>query len=169
MIDYKTALHEDITKLQAATKRGEFPRELRIEKIDQLTEDYYRLAGEMPDSVALERLTDLILYEEITDNDRMKVRNNEYPFLSNEQLARRQEGKHSRSSTLSGEVPLGAADSVGVDGRSYSQPTRKVRNSRENRLVDEKTKSRNKERKRKYDEFVKIQPVIAWNLREVSE
>ena len=164
MTDYKTQLHEDITKLQAATKRGEFPRELRIEKIEQLTEDYYRLAGEMPDSVALERLADLILHEELTDSDRMKVRNNEYPFLSNEQLARRQEGKHSRSSTLSGEVPLGAADTVGMDGRNHSQPVRRVRNSRENRLVDSAAKIRNKERRQSYEEFTKVQPVIVYKM-----
>jgi hypothetical protein len=159
MADYKAVLHEEITKLQRSTKRGELPREARIVKIEELTEEYFTKAGEMPDSTALERLADLILLEELTDNDRMKVRNNEYPFLSETQIARRQEGVHARGGT-SGEVPLAAAESVGTDGKSYGVPTRRERNSRENRFVDKEARSRNKERKHKYAEFTKIQPVI---------
>ena len=167
MTDYKTALHEDITKLQAATRRGEFPRELRIECIEQLTEDYYRLADEMPDSVALERLADLILHEELTDPNEHKVSQTEYPFLSDTQMARRQEGKHARKSDNPRiEVPLSIAENVGVDGKNHIVPARRVRSGRENTHVDKVAKSRNKERKRKYDEFVKVQPVITWNLRE---
>jgi hypothetical protein len=158
MADYKTELHEAITELQAETKRGEMPRQLRLVKIEQLTEDYYDKAGEMPDAVALERLADLVLHEELTDNDRMKVRNNEYPFFSETQLARRQEGLHARGGT-SGEVPLAAAESIGTDGRSYGIPTKRERNKRENRFVDKEAKIRNNERKQKYVEFTKIQPV----------
>jgi hypothetical protein len=158
MADYKTELHEAITELQAETKRGEMPRQLRLVKIEQLTEDYYDKAGEMPDAVALERLADLVLHEELTDNDRMKVRNNEYPFFSETQLARRQEGLHARGGT-SGEVPLAAAESIGTDGRSYGIPTKRERNKRENRFVDKEAKIRNNERKQKYVDFTKIQPV----------
>jgi hypothetical protein len=158
-MDVKTRLHEDITQLQQATKRGELPREVRIVKINTLIEEYFAKTGEMPDAVALERLSDLILYEELTDDDRMKVRNNEYPFLSETQLARRQEGLHARGGT-SGEVPLSAADSVGSDGKSYGIPTRRERNKRENRFVDKEAKIRNKERKHNYTEFTKVQPVI---------
>jgi hypothetical protein len=159
MEDYKAQLHEDITQLQAATKRGELQREVRLGKIRQLTEDYFDKNGEWPDAVSLERLADLVLYEEITDTDRMKARNNEYPFFSETQLARRQEGLHARGGT-SGEVPLSAADSVGTDGKSYGIPTRRKRNSRENRFVDKEAKIRNKERKHQYTEFTKVQPVI---------
>jgi hypothetical protein len=158
-MDVKTKLHEDITQLQADTKRGELPREVRLVKIEDLTEAYYAKTGEMPDAVALERLADLVLYEELTDDDRMKVRNNEYPFLSETQLARRQEGLHARGGT-SGEVPLSSADSVGSDGKSYGIPTRRERNKRENRFVDKEAKIRNKERKHNYTEFTKVQPVI---------
>lgn len=159
-------LHEEITKLQTATKRGELPREVRLVKIEALTEEYYAKTGELPDGKALERLADLCLYEELTDDDRMKVRNNEYPFLSETQLARRQEGKHVRKDGVSGEVPLTAADSVGIDGRNHSVPKRRERNTRENRFVDKEAKIRNKERKEKYDEFTKVQPV---EIRHVSD
>jgi hypothetical protein len=158
-MDYKAMLHEAITEMQRATKRGELPREIRLVKIEELTESYYGNTGEMPDGVALERLADLCLYEELTDNDRMKVRNNEYPFLSETQLARRQEGLHARGGTP-GEVPLSAADSIGTDGKSYGIPTRRERNSRENRFVDKEAKIRNKDRKHRYAEFTKVQPVI---------
>jgi hypothetical protein len=161
MTDYKTQLHEDITQLQAATKRGEMPRSLRLVKIEELTETYVATTGEWPDVVALERLADLCLYEELTDDDRMKVRNNEYPFLSSEQMARRQEGKHVRKSDNPNiEVPLAIADNIGSDGRNYNEPTRRVRSERENRFVDKEARSLNKERKRKYSEFTKVQPVI---------
>jgi hypothetical protein len=161
---YKTQLHEVITEMQRATKQGALPRELRLVKIEKLTEEYFAKTGEMPDAIALERLSDLCLYEELTDSDRMKVRNNEYPFLSETQMARRQEGLHARGGT-SGEVPLSAADSLGSDGRNYGIPTRRERNSRENRFVDKEAKIRNKERKQKYMEFTKVQPVI---IRKIS-
>jgi hypothetical protein len=162
---YKTQLHEAITKLKAATKRGEVPREVRLVNIEELTEMYREATGEWPDGVALERLADLCLYEELTDDDRMKVRNNEYPIMSETQIARRQEGVHARSGT-SGEVPLGAADSVGTDGKSYGQPTKRQRNSRENSFVDKEAKSRNTQRKRRYHEFTKVQPVITYKISD---
>jgi len=77
MADYKTELHEIITELQQATKRGEMRRELRLVKIEALTEGYFAKTGEMPDAVALERLADLCLYEELTDDDEHKVSRNE--------------------------------------------------------------------------------------------
>jgi hypothetical protein len=160
-MDIKTKLHADITELQTATKRGELPREVRLGMIEGLTEGYFAKTGEMPDAVALERLADLCLYEELTDDDRMKVRNNEYPFLSNEQLARRQEGKHKRKDDNPNiEVPLGIAENYGADGLVHSYPTRRQRSERENRFVDKEARIRNKERRDKYTEFTKVQPVI---------
>lgn len=154
MGDYKTKLHEDITALQQATKRGEMPREVRMVKIEQLTEDYYAKTGEMPDEKTLERLADLCLYEELTDTDRMKVRNNEYPFLSEHQFEERHNG----------EASFKLSEEHGVDGRNHKPPTRRDRTGYENRLVDKKARARNKERQRKYNEFTRAQPVISYNL-----
>lgn len=153
MTDYKAVLHEDITKLQAATRRGEFPRELRIEKIEQLTEDYYRLAGEMPDVVALERLSDLILHEELTDPSPDKLTNEEYPFMSEHQFDRRD-----RRESSVGE----AIDNSSADGRNHLKPTKRSRTDYENRTVDRKAKIRNKERKKAYNDFTKVQPVVVY-------
>jgi hypothetical protein len=167
-VDYKTKLHEDITQLQADTKRGELPREVRLVKIEELTEEYFAKEGEWPDVVALERLADLCLYEELTDDDRMKVRNNEYPFLSDVQMARRQEGKHKRKSDNPNiEVPLGIAENYGMDGKVHDYPTRRQRSDRENIFIDKEAKIRNIERKHKYTEFTKVQPVITFNLKNI--
>jgi hypothetical protein len=163
-MDFKTQLHEAITQLQQATKRGEMPRKERMGRLEALAEEYFAKAGEMPDGVALERMADLCLWEELSDPDEHKVSRNEYPFLSETQIARRQEGKHTRTEGLKGEVPLSAAASIGIDGRNHSQPTRRERNTRENRFVDKETKIRNKERKHKYVEFTKVQPVITHKI-----
>jgi hypothetical protein len=167
MTDYKTKLHEDITQLHQATKRGELPREVRLGKIEALTEEYFAVAGEMPDSVALERLADLCLHEELTDPDEHKVSRNEYPFLSDTQIARRQEGKHSRKTDNPKiEVPLGIAENFGIDGKMHDYPARRVRSERENAFVDKEARIRNKERKHKYVEFTKVQPVYYDKIRD---
>lgn len=162
-------LHEAITQLQAATKRGEMPREVRLVKIEELTEQYYAETGGMPDGTALERLADLCLYEELTDDNEHKVAHNEYPILSDTQIARRQEGKHARKTDNPKiEVPLKVAESFGVDGRSHDIPSRRVRSERENRFVDKEAKIRNKQRKKAYEEFTKVQPVNAYNINETG-
>jgi hypothetical protein len=155
MSDYKTQLHEDITQLQAATKRGELPRELRLVKIEALAEEYFASAGEWPDSVALERLSDLCLYEELTDDDRMKVRNNEYPFLSEHQFDRRDNVESAVGSEIDGSP---------ADGRKHSKPIRRVRSDYENKFVNKKAKIRNKERKKQYVEFTKVQPILTYKI-----
>jgi hypothetical protein len=155
MADYKTKLHEDITQLHAETKRGELPRSLRFKKIDALVEDYFAKAGEMPDSIALERIANLCLYEELTDPNPDKMTNEEYPIMSETQLARRREGKHrKKEANYRIEVPLGIADNYGTDGRMHDYPTRRVRSERENSFVDKESKARNEERRDAYNAFV---------------
>jgi hypothetical protein len=144
-------LNEEITKLQTATRRGELPRELRLVKIEQLTESYYAKTGEMPDGKQLEKLADLCLYEELTDSNPDKMTANEYPFMSEYQFDRRD----SRESSV-GE----AIDNSAADGRKHYKPTRRTRSDYENRFVDKKAKARNKERKRTYAEFTRVQPVL---------
>jgi hypothetical protein len=150
MTTYKEELHEAITQLQQATKRGEMPRKERMGRIEALTEEYFAKAGEMPDGVALERMADLVLYEELTDNDRMKVRNNEYPFFSETQFEERRKV----------EASFKLSEEHGVDGRNHKPPVRRDRSNREIKFMDKNARIRNKERKKKYDQFTKVQPVI---------
>jgi hypothetical protein len=157
MEDYKAKLHEDITQLQQATKRGECPREVRLVKIDKLTDEYFAKVGEWPDAVTLERLSDLCLYEELTDPNIHKVAHTEYPFLSEHQFDRRD----SRESSVGD-----AIDNSASDGQKHARPTRRQRTDYENRFVDKKARIRNKERKKAYNDFTKVQPVIKWNLNQ---
>ncbi|MGM0904248.1 MAG: hypothetical protein ACQEXB_24490 [Bacillota bacterium] len=154
--DYKAILHEEITKLQAATKRGELPRDVRLMRIETLAEEYYAKTGELPDDKALGRLSDLCLYEELTDTDRMKVRNNEYPFFSETQFEERRMA----------EASFKLAEEQGVDGRDHKPPVKRMRSNKENKLVDKNARIRNKERKKSYHEFTKVQPVV---IRHVDD
>jgi hypothetical protein len=156
MTDYKTRLHESITDLQQATKRGVLSRERRFEYIEAITEEYFRLTGDMPDALALERLADLCLYEELTDPNIHKVAHTEYPFLSEHQFDRRD----SRESSVGD-----AIDNSANDGRRHTKPTRRARSEYENSFVDKKAKIRNKERRKTYHEFTKVQPVY---IRKMS-
>lgn len=157
MGDYKAQLHEDITNLQTATKRGELPRELRLIKIEELTEAYFAKTGEMPDAVALERLADMCLYEELTNPNPDKMTAEEYPFMGEHQFDRREK----RESTVGSAIENSAAD-----GRKYITPTRRSRTDYENSFVDKKAKIRNKERKRIYAEFTKVQPVKTYKISD---
>lgn len=145
-------LHEEITNLQQATKRGEMPRELRLVKIEQLTEEYFAKTGAFPDEVALERLADLCLYEDLTNPSLTKMQDEEYPFLSERQFDRRDSKE-----IATGEKAMGMN---AADGQKHGIPERRKRTDYENKFVDKKAKSRNLERKRKYTEFTKVQPVI---------
>jgi hypothetical protein len=150
MADYKAQLHEAITHLQAETRRGELPRVIRFSHIEGLIEWYFASTGEMPDAIALERMSDLCLYEELTDTDRMKVRNNEYPFFSETQFEERRRV----------EASFKLSEEQGVDGRNYKPPVRRERTNKELKFIDKNARARNKERKQRYSEFTKVQPVI---------
>jgi hypothetical protein len=155
-MDYKAMLHDDITQMQAETKRGELPRALRLGRIEGIIQGYFAATGEWPDAVALERLSDLCLYEELTDHNIHKVAHTEYPFLSEYQFDRRD----SRESAVGD-----AIDNSANDGRRHTKPTRRARSEYENSTIDKKAKIRNKERRKTYHEFTKVQPVI---IRKMS-
>jgi hypothetical protein len=144
-------LHEEITKLQAVTRRGELPRELRMVKIEELTEAYFAKFGEMPEDVALERLADLVLYEDLFNPSLTKMQDEEYPIMSDRQYERRQNTEFATGKRL---------DQNAADGQNHTKPLRRNRSDYENRFLDKKAKIRNKERKKAYHEFTKVQPVI---------
>jgi hypothetical protein len=56
-------------------------------------------------------------------------------------------------------------DNNAADGQKHITPTRRNRSDYENLWMDKRAKSLNKERKRKYTEFTKVQPVI---IRKMS-
>jgi hypothetical protein len=156
MEDYKAILHEFITQAQAETKKGALGRELRFGLLERLTEWYYEKTGEMPDGIALERMSDLCLYEDLNNPSLTKMQDEEYPIMSERQFDRRQ----------SAEIATGKRmDNNAADGQKHITPTRRNRSDYENLWMDKRAKSLNKERKRKYTEFTKVQPVI---IRKMS-
>lgn len=154
-------LNAQIDELWAQTKAGNLPREQRFEAIDRLTEEYIAANGKRPPVNALDRLATLCLYEEVTDPHPDKMARDEYPIMSDEQYARRTEGKHVKKGDFpKGEIALGAISNYGTDNRDHRPPIRAKRTVAEYLQVDYANKSRNKERQRKYREFTKVQPVV---------
>jgi hypothetical protein len=84
----------------------------------------------------------------------------EYPIMSETQKARRQEGRHVKKEAQRKEVSFEAAGTIGTDRVDYRRPTRKVNEE----LRDKKAKSRNAERRRKYHEFTKVQPIKVYKI-----
>jgi hypothetical protein len=155
-----------IADIKRRAKAGELPREVRIAEIDRVTEEWFARTGDMPDAKQLEKLADLILHEELTDTHPDKMTTVEYPFMSEEQYARRTEGRHVKKKNNRKEVGFSASHTVGTDGRNHAKPLRRVREDGENRHIDKVTKIRNKERRDRYNDFTKVQPVIATNLND---
>jgi hypothetical protein len=136
-------------------------RVYRLLNIDLALKEHLLGFKERPSPADISVITDMILNEELTDPDPYKVAHNEYPILSETQLARRREGKHTRKTANPLiEVPLSIAENYGTDGRAYDYPARRKRSERENMFVDKEAKTRNKERQHTYQEFTKVQPVI---------
>ncbi|MDM5188578.1 hypothetical protein QUF99_15010 [Bacillus sp. DX4.1] len=57
------------------------------------------------------------------------------------------------------------AEEYGVDRRNYKPPVRRKRTINE-MLRSDTTKSRNKERVAKYREFIRVQPIMNYVVRE---
>lgn len=182
MTNYVDELRNEIEVIRKETRAGSLLREERMIRI-QRASDQYALAHatqyengrllmqeqgrDFPyrphDSKLLDQLANLALYEELTDKSQYKTREAEYPFLSDLQMARRQTGANERNTGVQkGESPFKAASTIASDGRDYANPTRRKRSTYENLLQDEQAKIRNKERRRKYNEFTGKQPVITY-------
>lgn len=160
-------LHANIDELRSLVKSGELDTKQTIERVQVLTDQYVEHTGERPDTGALERMATLILDEDLTNKDRMKSRSEEYPVLSETQEARRKTGAHARRGS-SRELSDTLTKEVGSDGVDYRPQTRdtkrKMREVTRTQLQDKYARSRNKERRRKYREFTKRQPVITYYL-----
>jgi hypothetical protein len=182
---YISELKREISDIRTATKGG-LPRVERLAWIKRVGNRYKRKHAEHNeptrlkaqsdgrepkfapmDTYLLDQLTNLALYEELTSTQSNKATATEYPFLSELQLARRRDGAHEAKGTVQkGEAPFTNVANFGQDGRDYSVPTRRKRSDYENIKRDEAVYSRNKEYKRRYDEFTKAQPVITYIMPE---
>ncbi|HDR3899203.1 TPA: hypothetical protein QCO88_001709 [Bacillus cereus] len=168
--DYKTQFETYVTMLINTLRESNSSaisnRDVRAKEIKSLTDAYVASIGERPEPKQLEHLADLLIYEELHDTDRMKVRNNEYPIMSDTQIQRRQEGTRQRKGNGS-EVPLKAAFGLAADSLNHGIPRRRKRTINE-MLRSDRAKSRNKERQQQYREFTKVQAVKVYNERELA-
>ncbi|MEK3988017.1 hypothetical protein MHB77_32335 [Paenibacillus sp. FSL K6-3166] len=108
------------------------------------------------DSTLMDRLTDAVLYEEITDPNPHKIAHTEYPFMSERQLDLRRDRETSDT----------AAEAHGVDGRDHRTPTKRARTPYERRMVDAGAKIRNAARAARYKRDTAPGRVVAYNLRD---
>lgn len=147
-------------------------RETRMLVIAAIQNDYYRehgehnqrildawyakgCRGERPspvpvDSALMDRLTDAVLYEEITDPNPHKIAHTEYPFMSERQLDLRRDREASE----------GAVKTRGSDGKDHREPTKRKRTAYENYCVE-----KNAQRSAQYKRDTAVGPV----LRRTSE
>ncbi|GGF88339.1 hypothetical protein [Paenibacillus abyssi] len=152
MKSYKEAFVDEVTDLIAENIAD---RTERMAAVKALTDAYVNLTGSAPDDRQSLRLADYIMREELTDKHPDKMSNSEYPIMSDYQLARRQFGAHKAKNPIARiEVPLSSLMNLGTDGVDYSYPKRRQRTIDEMIYMDEVTVSRNKERRRKYKQFV---------------
>ncbi|MGC4375787.1 hypothetical protein WD019_02430 [Fictibacillus sp. Mic-4] len=166
----QTQFETEANEIITAVRRGNAwngldvsDRQTRIEIMNDLFKEY---PGPY-DKELIEKMTDAVLHEELTDTDQWKVKHNEYPFLSETQLARRKDGIHQRKNEGgSGEVSLNKAWAIDVTRKDYSLPKRKDRTNNDQIAIENATKSRNKEIHRKYREFTKEQPVTTYTLSQ---
>lgn len=128
--DYKTEFNDAVTEL---IEQRIQPREKRIQAINALIDEYVTVIEKVPCGRQLERLTDEILREELTDTHPDKMTREEYPIMSDNQYRRKTLGMHVRRTDESGntralsrEVPLSLAGSIGTDGKNYAYPSKRV-------------------------------------------
>ncbi|UMR33968.1 hypothetical protein MJ749_14815 [Paenibacillus polymyxa] len=131
-------------------------RTKRMVAVGELIDTYVEAHGVSPDEAQLDRLSDYILREELTNTDRMKTRKEEYPFLSERQFERRREN----------EVPLEVAEEYAVDGRNYRLPKRRKRSTKELIYVDENARIRNELRAKRYKRDTSPGALMTYNLNE---
>jgi hypothetical protein len=101
-------------------------------------------------NIDVNRLADILLYDKRYNPSLTKMQDEEYPIMSERQFDRRESREVKSVTGMEGNA---------ADGKDHGKPTRRERSGYENRFVDKKARIRNKERKKVYHEFTKVQPV----------
>ncbi|PFZ38014.1 hypothetical protein COL77_26040 [Bacillus wiedmannii] len=159
--DYKTQFETYVNTLITSLRERDSGtisnRDICAKEIKSLTDAYVGTVGERPEPKQLERLADLLLYEELSNTHPDKMAREEYPIMSDYQLSRRH----------SGEVSMKVAEEYGVDRRCYKPPVRRKRTRKETWQIDKEAKSRNEERRKVYREFTRVQSVRAYSIETI--
>lgn len=153
MNDYKAEFITEVNELIAANIED---RTERMAAVQALTDRYIDAHGTTPDAAQIERLTDYILREELTDPDPYKMQHAEYPFMSDWQLDRR----HDR------EVSLWVAECLGADGVDHKPKKKRMRSKYENAWMDRGIRNQNAVRKAQYKRDTATITTAEYNLRK---
>lgn len=127
--NYKKVMDDYVTLLEKSADRN--PRDFRMHIIEKMTDAYVEQTGKRPDGKFLERLTDVILHEELTDPRPDKMTLEEYPIMSDRMYRVRTQGaerKKNKAGVVTYEVPLEHGVNVGVDGVDYTPHKRTFNN-----------------------------------------
>jgi hypothetical protein len=153
----KAAFADEVTAL---IERNIADRSERMLAVQAVTDAYIdSMDGELPDPAHLERLTDYVLREELTDRHPDKVTREEYPFMSQRQLERRRFTQ----------IPIHwLDDKLDTDGNEYKSLKRRKRSVYEMVWVDKHAKIRNKERAAQYRKDISAGPIVPYNLRDTG-
>lgn len=135
------------------TKKGELSREARIDRLTYLCEDLALTMEEYSNRDAInaliERLSNAVLHEELTDPTPWKSQHAEYPVYSESMLGARSWK----------DVPQDLATEYGTDRKNHSRPVRRKRTKSELAFADRTVKSRERARKASYRAFMKGEDV----------
>jgi hypothetical protein len=132
-------------------KHGEIPLEqILIVTAEERKRRINEILTVQPDT-SIDRLADILLHDKLYNPSLTKMLDEEYPIMSERQFDRRESREVKSTKDMDGNS---------ADGRYHGKPTRRERSAYENRFVDKKARIRNKERKKAYQEFTKVQPVF---------
>ena len=107
-------MHAEINEAFTDFKAIRTSRRHRMDFAESLTEQYFEQHDKMPEGTILDRLSTLILQDELADTHPDKMTRNEYPLLSDSQRDEREKD----------EVSFKWSQDVATDGRDYKLPTR---------------------------------------------
>lgn len=134
-------------------------RRQRMEWVKAVIDLFIQQTGKRPPGVQMDRLATFILREELNDKNTGKHKKNEHTFLSEQQMMRRQRKT----------VSMIAAESVATDGQNHRAPTRRKLMVKEMLHIDETTKIKNKDRRKKYAEALRPGEVIIYKIKSRRE
>lgn len=126
--------------------------------VDEIITGYLIVTGELPPHKLIERLTNHLLWEDLTDTDPYKASRVDYPFYSERQFERRAKR----------EVSLNVADMYDNDKVMRTDGSRRKRSVRENIFMDVNTKIKNKARKKQYTLDTKASEVISYYVNQLE-
>lgn len=129
--DYKTDFNDQVADFREQVREGSYSeREGRMTAVEAMVDQYIAAHGERPDSKQLERLSNALLHEELTDRNPHKILHTENPILSNYQFDRRHQDA----------TAFKWAEEYDANGKNQSKPTPRKRSLYENHKIDEKAR-----------------------------